>query len=87
MIPATAVPIMLAAQILLGAWVVWLETPALVVMVHLSFAFVILAFVLWVNIAARVAANGGLAVAEDGPARAPAPTLRAWTATGGWCCR
>ena len=51
---------MLAAQILLGAWVVWLETPALVVMVHLSFAFVILAFVLWVNIAARVAANGGL---------------------------
>src|SRR5215217_4847090 len=66
-IPATAVPIMLAAQILLGAWVVWLETPALVVMIHLSFAFVIMAFVLWVNIAARVAANGGLTVAEDGP--------------------
>jgi protoheme IX farnesyltransferase len=65
--PATAVPIILAAQILLGAWVVWLETPALVVMVHLSFAFVILAFVLWVNISARVAANGGLAVADDGP--------------------
>jgi protoheme IX farnesyltransferase len=65
--PATAVPIILAAQILLGAWVVWLETPALVVMIHLSFAFVIMAFVLWVNIAARVAANGGLAVADDGP--------------------
>ena len=69
--PATAVPIMLAAQILLGAWVVWLETPALVVMVHLTFAFVILAVVLWVNIAARVAANGGLHLADDGP---PAPT-------------
>ena len=67
LIPSTAVPIILAAQILLGAWVVWLETPALVVMIHLTFAFVILAFVLWVNIAARVAANGGLAVAVDGP--------------------
>jgi protoheme IX farnesyltransferase len=66
-IPATAVPVLLALQITLGAWVVWLETPALVVMVHLSFAFVILAFVLWVNIAARVAANGGLALAADGP--------------------
>src|SRR5215216_5031910 len=66
-IPATAVPIMLAAQIILGAWVVWLDTQTLAVMVHLSFAFVIMAFVLWVNIAARVAANGGLALAEDGP--------------------
>jgi heme o synthase len=66
-IPATAVPIILAVQILLGAWVVWLETPALVVMIHLSFAFIILALVLWVNIAARVAANGGLSVADDGP--------------------
>ena len=66
-IPATLVPVMLAIQIGLGAWVVWLETPALTVMVHLSFAFVILAFVLWVNIAARVAANGGLALAVDGP--------------------
>src|SRR5215216_1825061 len=54
-------------HIVIGAWVVWLETPALVVMIHLSFAFVIMAFVLWVNIAARVAANGGLALAEDGP--------------------
>lgn len=70
-IPATAVPVLLALQITLGAWVVWLETPALVVMVHLSFAFVILAFVLWVNIAARVAANGGLAVADDGPRSEP----------------
>jgi protoheme IX farnesyltransferase len=70
-IPATAVPIMLATQIGLGAWVVWLETPALTVMVHLSFAFVILAFVLWVNIGARVAANGGLALAVDGPDQAP----------------
>ena len=70
-VPATAVPIMLAVQIGLGAWVVWLETPALTVMVHLSFAFVILAFVLWVNIAARVAANGGSALAVDGPVQAP----------------
>ena len=65
--PATAVPIMLAAQITLGAWVVWLDTQTLAVMVHLSFAFVIMGFVLWVNIAARVAANGGLALADDGP--------------------
>jgi protoheme IX farnesyltransferase len=74
-VTATAVPIMLAAQILLGAVVVWLDTHTLSVMVHLSFAFVILAFVLWVNIAARVAANGGLAVAADGPA-APARISR-----------
>lgn len=67
-LPATLVPIMLAAQILLGAWVVWLDTHTLTVMVHLSFAFVILGFVLWVNIAARVAANGGLTLAVDGPA-------------------
>src|SRR4051794_24647020 len=32
-IPATAVPIILAAQIVLGAWVVWLETQTLSVMV------------------------------------------------------
>src|SRR3954454_24295840 len=31
--PATAVPIMLAAQIALGAWVVWLDTQAMAVMV------------------------------------------------------
>src|SRR6187549_1084775 len=55
-LPATAVPIMLALQIALGAWVVWLETPSLVVMVHFGFALVILAFVLWVNVAARVMA-------------------------------
>jgi protoheme IX farnesyltransferase len=66
-IPATAVPIMLACQIILGAWVVWLDTETRAVMIHLNFAFIIMAFVLWVNIAARVAANGGLAVADDGP--------------------
>ena len=71
--PATAVPIMLAAQILLGAWVVWLETHTISVMIHLSFAFVILGFVLWVNIAARVSANGGLGLAVDGPSHAPPP--------------
>jgi protoheme IX farnesyltransferase len=78
-IPATAVPIMLAAQILLGAVVVWFETPSLTVMVHLSFAFVILAFVLWVNIAARVAANGSLAVAVDGPSGPARPTRESLT--------
>ena len=69
--PTTLVPIMLAAQILLGAWVVWLETPSLVVMVHFTFALVILAFVLWVTIAARVAANGGLSLVDDGPRDSP----------------
>ena len=88
-IPATAVPIMLAAQIAArGLGRLAGDARRWSVMVHLSFAFVILAFVLWVNIAARVAANGGLAVAEDGPA---APTARtrgaAWTATGGWSWR
>ena len=78
---ATVVPIMLAAQILLGAWVVWLETPSLVVMVHLTFAFVILAFVVWVNVAARVAATGGLHVAADGPA---APVEPGPNALGGY---
>jgi protoheme IX farnesyltransferase len=73
-IPTTAVPIMLAAQIILGAWVVWLDTHTLAVMVHLSFAFVIMAFVLWVNIAARVAANGGLGLAVDGPAAVARPS-------------
>jgi heme o synthase len=82
LIPATAVPIILAVQVLLGAWVVWLDTHALTVMVHLSFAFVILAFVLWVNIAARVAANGGLGVAVDGPA--PVPSPRQGTLGGYW---
>ncbi|MCC7367819.1 MAG: protoheme IX farnesyltransferase [Chloroflexi bacterium] len=68
-IPATAVPVILAVQVLLGAVVVWLDTHTLSVMVHLSFAFIILGFVLWVNIAARVAANGGLSVSVDGPRR------------------
>jgi protoheme IX farnesyltransferase len=60
LIPATAVPLLLAAQITLGAWVVWLETPSLVVMVHFSFALVILAFVLWVNVSARAASGSDL---------------------------
>jgi protoheme IX farnesyltransferase len=79
---AAAVPIMLAAQIILGAWVVWLDTHTLSVMVHLSFAFIILGFVLWVNIAARVAANGGLAVAVDGPVQPPRATPA--SLTGYW---
>ena len=81
-VTATAVPFMLAAQILLGAVVVWLDTHTLSVMVHLSFAFIILGFVLWVNIAARVAANGGLAVAVDGPAMPPRITRE--RLTGYW---
>ncbi len=61
LLPATAVPALLAAQITLGAWVVWLETPSLVVMIHFSFALVILAFVLWVNVSARAASGRDLA--------------------------
>ncbi|MGE3271177.1 MAG: heme o synthase [Chloroflexota bacterium] len=78
-LPAFAVPIMLALQITLGAWVVWLETHTLSVMIHLSFAFVILGFVLWVNIAARVAANGGLGLNVDGPGVTPMPNRAALT--------
>ncbi|MFN8523428.1 MAG: heme o synthase [Chloroflexota bacterium] len=51
--PASAILPLLAIQIGLGAVVVALELPGLVVMVHLGFALVILALLVWVAIAAR----------------------------------
>nr|MBA2524909.1 COX15/CtaA family protein [Pyrinomonadaceae bacterium] len=52
LIPATLIPLMLAAQIGLGAWVVWLETPALPVMIHLTFAMIILGMLNWITVLA-----------------------------------
>ncbi|HEX3244479.1 MAG TPA: heme o synthase, partial [Chloroflexota bacterium] len=49
-VPATALPILLAVQILLGAVVVWLELPAMVVLVHLGFALMILGGLTWVSV-------------------------------------
>jgi heme o synthase len=51
-VPATLAPLLLPVQIMLGAVVVWLELPALVVLVHLGMAMVILAFIVWVAVAA-----------------------------------
>ncbi|MFN0070679.1 MAG: heme o synthase [Chloroflexota bacterium] len=47
---ATALPLLLAVQILLGAVVVWLELPGMVVLVHLGFAMVILGGLTWVSV-------------------------------------
>ena len=76
-VPATAVPLLLAAQIILGAWVVWLETPSLVVMVHFSFALIILAFVLWVNVSARAASDQDLVPTPPGRDPATLGAIRA----------
>jgi heme o synthase len=51
-VAATVTPPLLAIQIALGALVVWLELPAMVVLVHLGFAMVILAMLIWVAVAA-----------------------------------
>jgi protoheme IX farnesyltransferase len=53
LVPATLIPPLLLIQIVLGGVVVLLELPALVVMVHLGFALVILALLIWVCIASR----------------------------------
>lgn len=62
-LPAVLVPVLLAAQIALGAVVVKLELPAMVVMVHLSFAMVIFALLVWIAVwsgpAPRVLDSGG----------------------------
>ena len=47
-VPATLVPLLLAVQIGLGAVVVKLELPAMVVLVHLGFAMLILGLVTWI---------------------------------------
>ncbi|MGH2369887.1 MAG: COX15/CtaA family protein, partial [Chloroflexota bacterium] len=48
LVPATLVPLLLAIQIPLGAAVVWLELPPMVVLVHLGFAMLILGGLTWV---------------------------------------
>jgi heme o synthase len=48
--PATALPILLAIQIGLGAVVVWLELPSMVVLVHLGFAMLILGALTWIGV-------------------------------------
>lgn len=51
-VPATLVPLLLAIQIVLGGIVVRLELPAMGVLVHLVFALVILALLIWTAVAA-----------------------------------
>ena len=48
-IPALVVPALLALQIALGAVVVYLELPPMVVLVHLGFAMLILGGLVWVT--------------------------------------
>ncbi|CAA9306478.1 MAG: Heme A synthase, cytochrome oxidase biogenesis protein Cox15-CtaA [uncultured Chloroflexi bacterium] len=48
LIPALAIPVLLALQIVLGAFVVWLELPPLAVFIHLSFAMLILGGLVWI---------------------------------------
>src|SRR5207248_9359652 len=50
--PALALPVLLVVQILLGAVVVKLELPAMVVLVHLGFAMAILGLLVWIAVAA-----------------------------------
>jgi heme A synthase len=52
LIPATLAPALLAVQIVLGAIVVRLELPTMVVLVHLTFALVILALLVWAAVMA-----------------------------------
>jgi heme A synthase len=51
-IPALVVPALLALQIALGAVVVYLELPPMVVLVHLGFAMLILGGLVWVTASA-----------------------------------
>src|SRR3954471_14051841 len=52
LLPALALPVLLVIQILLGAVVVWLELPAMAVLVHLGFAMAILGLLVWIAVAA-----------------------------------
>ncbi|MDQ3699826.1 MAG: COX15/CtaA family protein, partial [Chloroflexota bacterium] len=83
LVPATLVPLLLAVQILLGAFVVWLELPPMVVLVHLGFAMLILGTMTWLVVQAapvpasigpasvgRSAARGRAELEHSGVARA-----------------
>ena len=63
--PALALPFLLALQIGLGAFVVWLELPPLAVLVHLGFAMLILGVLVW--IATLAAPSAGTATVSDAP--------------------
>src|SRR4051794_30015129 len=52
LLPALALPVLLVIQILLGAVVVKLELPTMVVLVHLGFAMAILGLLVWIAVAA-----------------------------------
>ena len=51
LVAATLAPVLLAIQIVLGAIVVRLELPAMVVLVHLGFAMAILGLLVWTAVA------------------------------------
>ncbi len=59
LVPAVAVPLLLAVQIPLGGVVVLLELEPLVVLVHLGFAMLILGCLVWLAVAALVTAPAG----------------------------
>lgn len=50
-IPATLVPALLAAQVLLGAVTVMLELPPFIVLAHLAIAMIILGIMVWLGVA------------------------------------
>ncbi|HEX2184493.1 MAG TPA: COX15/CtaA family protein, partial [Chloroflexota bacterium] len=62
-VPASLMPLLLAIQIPLGAVVVWLELPPMVVLVHLGMAMLILGAMVWV---ATQAAPGTPGTERDG---------------------
>jgi protoheme IX farnesyltransferase len=61
LVPAIAVPLLLAVQIPLGGVVVLLELEPLVVLVHLGFAMLILGALVWLAVASLVDAPAGRA--------------------------
>ncbi len=68
LVPATLVPLLLAVQVPLGAFVVWLELPPMVVLVHLGIAMLILGMLTWLAVQASPAAalEGGQVGAAPG---------------------
>lgn len=79
LVPAVLVPVLLAVQIVLGAVVVKLELPAMVVLVHLGFAMVIFALLLWIIIwsspAPRIVDTGAERPIQNGLARLVVVTM------------
>lgn len=75
-VPALLVPFVLAIQIALGAIVVRLELPAMVVLVHLGFAEVILGLLAWVAVWSRPAPT--VAAGDEDSGRVAVPRDVAW---------